>query len=304
MRILVSGGAGFIGSQVAARYQADGHAVAIVDDFSSGLRDNVPDGVTVYEANIRDDAAMRRIADEFAPETVNHHAAQLSVSRSVADPRHDAEVNILGFLTLVEAVRGTATRIVVASSGGAMYGDTDQVPTPETFPAAPVSPYGIAKRTMEYYLHFYEVQYGLSWAALRYANVYGPKQNPAGETGVIAVFLDALGRGVQPLVLGDGMQTRDYVFVDDVVAANVAALGRGSGPYNIGTGQETTVIDLFHAVQKAMDTSFPVTFGPVRPGEQRRSALDASRARAELGWEPRTPLADGIAATVAWYRGR
>ncbi len=156
---------------------------------------------------------------------------------------------------------------------------------------------------MEHYLHYYQVQYGLAWVALRYANVYGPRQNPKGETGVIAVFLDALGQGKQPLVLGDGLQTRDYVCVEDVVAANLAALDRGAGAYNIGTSVETTVLDLFHAVQGAMGTSLPVVHGEARPGEQRRSALMNQRARQDLGWQPTVPLADGLAATVAWYRG-
>ena len=302
MRILVTGGAGFIGSQVTKAYAAAGHDVAVIDNLSSGLRTNLSDKVQFFEADIRDASKVKQFVAKFRPEILNHHAAHLSVSESVQDPRSDADINLLGFLTIIEAARPYLKRVIVASSGGVVYGDAQQIPTPESHPTAPISPYGVAKLAMEQYLHFYHVQYGLEWVGLRYANVYGPYQNPKGETGVIAVFLDQIANGVQPRILGDGKQTRDYVFVRDVVAANVCALEHGRGAYNIGTGIETSVIELFGKLQVAFGTSLPEIHGPARPGEQQRSSLDAARASEELGWKPGVDLADGLGQTVAWYK--
>lgn len=302
MRILVSGGAGFIGSNIVDAYRAAGHDVAVIDSLVTGLRENVPSDVTLYEADIRDVDRVRAALDEFRPEVLNHHAAHLSVSESVADPRFDADVNTIGFLSLMEAARPYLKRVIVASSGGVVYGDATQIPTPETYPTQPISPYGVAKLTMEHYLHYYHTQYQVPWVALRYANVYGPRQNPKGETGVIAVFFDQMGSGKQPQILGDGLQTRDYVFVEDVVAANVAALDRGNGPYNIGSGTETNVIDLYQRLQAAYGSSLPEVFGPARPGEQRRSALDTTRAATDLAWQSNAALDEGLGKTVAWYR--
>lgn len=302
MKILVTGGAGFIGSSIVDAYVKAGHEVAVIDSLITGLRDNLNPAARFYEADIRDVDRIKQVMADFQPGVLNHHAAHLSVSKSVADPRFDAEVNILGFLTLIEAARPYSKRVIVASSGGAAYGDADQIPTPESYLAQPISPYGVAKLTMERYLHYYATQYQLPWVALRYANVYGPRQNPKGETGVIAVFLDQFGSGKQPQILGDGKQTRDYVFVDDVVRANLQALDRGQGPYNIGTGSETNVIDLYHQVQTAFQLSLPEVYGAARPGEQRRSALDNQKAQAELDWRPQVQLAAGLEQTVTWYR--
>lgn len=302
MKILVTGGAGFIGSNIVDAYLKAGHEVAVLDSLVTGLHENLNPAARFYEADIRDAEAVKEAIGEFKPEVLNHHAAHLSVSKSVADPRFDAEVNIIGFLTLIEAARPYLKRVVVASSGGVVYGDARQVPTPESYLTQPISPYGVAKLTMEYYLHFYQTQYGLDWVALRYSNVYGPRQNPKGETGVIAVFLDQFGSGKQPQILGDGKQTRDYVFINDVVQANVQALQHGQGPYNIGTGIETNVIDLFRQMQTVFATSLPEIHGPARLGEQQRSALDNTKAGVELDWQPQVQLAEGLQKTVAWYR--
>jgi UDP-glucose 4-epimerase len=302
MKILVTGGAGFIGSNIVDAYLKAGHEVAVLDSLVTGLHENLNPAARFYEADIRDAEAVKEVIGDFKPEVINHHAAHLSVSKSVADPRFDAEVNIIGFLTLIEAARPYLERIVVASSGGVVYGDAEQVPTPESCKTQPISPYGVAKLTMEHYLHYYQTQYGIKWVALRYANVYGPRQNPKGETGVIAVFLDQFGQGKQPQILGDGKQTRDYVFIDDVVRANVQAVNRGQGPYNIGTGFETNVIDLYGQVQAAFQLSLPEVYGTARPGEQRRSALDNHKAQTELDWRPQVKLEEGLQKTVAWYR--
>lgn len=302
MKILVTGGAGFIGSNIADAYVKAGHEVAVLDSLITGLRDNLNPAARFYEVDIRDADRVKQAIAEFKPEVINHHAAHLSVSKSVADPRFDAEVNIIGFLTLIEAARPYLKRVVVASSGGVVYGDAEQIPTPESSKTQPISPYGVAKLTMEHYLHYYQTQYGIEWVALRYANVYGPRQNPKGETGVIAVFLDQFGLGKQPQILGDGKQTRDYVFVDDVVRANVQAVDHGQGAYNIGTGSETNVIDLYGQVQAAFQLSLPEVYGAARPGEQRRSALDNKKAQVELNWQPKVKLAEGLQKTVAWYR--
>jgi UDP-glucose 4-epimerase len=302
MKILVTGGAGFIGSNIVDAYLKAGHEVAILDSLITGLRENLNPAARFFEADVRDVDAVKRAIDEFQPEVLNHHAAHLSVSKSVADPRFDAEVNIIGFLTVVEAARPYLKRVIVASSGGVVYGDAQQIPTPESHSTQPISPYGVAKLTMEHYLHYYQLQYGLEWVALRYPNVYGPRQNPKGETGVIAVYLNIIGSGGQPQILGDGLQTRDFVFIEDVVRASIQALDHGQGPYNIGTGIETKVVDLFHQLQNAYGSSLPEVFGPARPGEQRRSALDNTKAQVELDWRPQVHLTEGLQKTVAWYR--
>jgi len=303
MRVLVTGGAGFIGSQIADAYLEAGHDVAVLDNLSTGLRENLNQDAAFYDVDLTDQEGVIRAMSEFQPEAVNHQAAHLSVSESVEHPQFTAKTNILGFLNLMEAGRKHGLkRVVAASTGGALYGDTDVIPTPETHPTRPVSPYGVSKLSMEQYLHYYNVGYGLEWVTLRYANVYGPRQNPQGETGVIAVFLDRMGTGKQPVIFGDGTQTRDYVYVDDVVQANLAALTNGREAYNIGTGLETDVNTVFEALQQAMGTEFPEQHGDPRPGEQQRSCLDASRARSELGWQPTVSFKEGVAQTVEWFR--
>jgi UDP-glucose 4-epimerase len=305
VRILVSGGAGFIGSHVADAYLAAGHEVAVVDDCSTGSADNVPAGARLHRVDLRERAAVVAVVAQERPDVLSHHAAQLDVRRSVADPVFDAQVNLLGLLHLLEAGRVHGLRrVVFASSGGVVYGD-QRVPTRESDPTEPISPYGVAKLASERYLHYYAHVHGLRSICLRYANVYGPRQNPHGEAGVIAIFTGLLLDGGAPLINGAGTQTRDYVFVGDVVRANLLALESDyTGAVNIGTGVETDVNRLFALLCDAVGQHPPAQHGPAKAGEQARSALDRTRARDVLGWEPATPLAEGLARTVAWFRER
>ena len=303
MKILVTGGAGFIGSHVVDRCVEAGHGVAVVDDLSSGQRQQVNAAARLHVVDIRTPALDDVFRGE-APEAVLHLAAQASVGRSVANPQLDAEINVLGSLNLLECARRAGTRrFVYISTGGAGYGDTDVVPTPESHPTRPVSPYGTSKVAAELYLGCWEALHGLSGVVLRLANIYGPRQNPHGEAGVIAIFTDRLLRGEPCLINGDGLQTRDYVYVGDVAEAALRALERPqvTGPVNIGTGVETTVVALFEALRAAFGHG-ESRHGPARPGEQRRSLLDASRAREVLGWTPRVGLDEGLRRTVAAAR--
>ena len=303
MKILVTGGAGFVGSHVVDRCVEAGHGVAVVDDLSSGLRQQVNVAARLHVVDIRTPALDDVFRGE-APEAVVHLAAQASVGRSVANPQLDAEINVLGSLNLLECARRAGTRrFVYISTGGAGYGDTDVVPTPESHPTRPVSPYGTSKVAAELYLGCWEALHGLSGVVLRLANIYGPRQNPHGEAGVIAIFTDRLLRGEPCIINGDGLQTRDYVYVGDVTEAALRALERPqvTGPVNIGTGVETTVVALFEALRAAFGHG-ESRHGPARPGEQRRSLLDASRARQVLGWTPHVRLDEGLRRTVAAAR--
>jgi UDP-glucose 4-epimerase len=303
VKILVTGGAGFIGSHVVDRCIEAGHGVAVVDDLSSGQRQQVNVAARLHVVDIRTPALDDVFRGE-APEAVVHLAAQASVGRSVANPQLDAEINVLGSLNLLECARRAGTRrFVYISTGGAGYGDTDVVPTPESHPTRPVSPYGTSKVAAELYLGCWEALHGLSGVVLRLANIYGPRQNPHGEAGVIAIFTDRLLRGEPCIINGDGLQTRDYVYVGDVAEAALRALERPqvTGPVNIGTGVETTVVALFEALRAAFGHG-ESRHGPARPGEQRRSVLDASRARQVLGWTARVGLDEGLRRTVAAAR--
>jgi UDP-glucose 4-epimerase len=303
VKILVTGGAGFVGSHVVDRCVEAGHVVAVVDDLSSGQRQQVNAAARLHVVDIRTPALDDVFRGE-APEAVVHLAAQASVGRSVANPQLDAEINVLGSLNLLEGARRAGTRrFVYISTGGAGYGDTDVVPTPESHPTRPVSPYGTSKVAAELYLGCWEALHGLSGVVLRLANIYGPRQNPHGEAGVIAIFTDRLLRGEPCIINGDGLQTRDYVYVGDVAEAALRALERPqvTGPINIGTGVETTVVALFEALRAAFGHG-ESHHGPARPGEQRRSLLDASRARQVLGWTPRVGLDEGLRRTVAAAR--
>ena len=303
MKILVTGGAGFVGSHVVDRCVEAGHGVAVVDDLSSGQRQQVNAAARLHVVDIRTPALDDVFRGE-APEAVVHLAAQASVGRSVANPQLDAEINVLGSLNLLECARRAGTRrFVYISTGGAGYGDTDVVPTPESHPTRPVSPYGTSKVAAELYLGCWEALHGLSGVVLRLANIYGPRQNPHGEAGVIAIFTDRLLRGEPCIINGDGLQTRDYVYVSDVAEAALRALERPqvTGPVNIGTGVETTVVALFEALRAAFGHG-QSRHGPARPGEQRRSLLDASRARQVLGWTARVGLDEGLRRTVAAAR--
>jgi UDP-glucose 4-epimerase len=303
VKILVTGGAGFVGSHVVDRCVDAGHGVAVVDDLSSGQRQQVNAAARLHVVDIRTPALDDVFRGE-APEAVVHLAAQASVGRSVANPLLDAEINVLGSLNLLECARRAGTRrFVYISTGGAGYGDTDVVPTPESHPTHPVSPYGTSKVAAELYLGCWGALHGLSGVVLRLANIYGPRQNPHGEAGVIAIFTDRLLRGEPCVINGDGLQTRDYVYVADVAEAALRALERPqvTGPINIGTGVETTVVALFEALRAAFGHG-ESHHGPARPGEQRRSLLDASRARQVLGWTPRVGLDEGLRRTVAAVR--
>lgn len=303
-RVLITGGAGFIGSHVADALLRAGHRVAVLDDLSTGDRDLLPPGAEFFEGDVRDTAFVRETFETFRPEVLYHLAAQMDVRRSVADPAFDARVNVLGSLNLLDAgVASGLSRVVFASTGGAVYGEQEVFPAPETHPADPLSPYGVAKLAVEKYLHVYAEVHGLSYAALRFANVYGPRQNPFGEAGVVAIFAHRLLDGSEPLINGDGLQTRDYVYVGDVVAANVAAL---DGPerivVNIGTGRESTVIDVYRGVVKAVGWGGAEEHGPAKAGEQRRSVIDPVRAWETWGWRPQFAMEDGLRRTVDYFR--
>ncbi len=301
MRILVTGGAGFIGSAVAGAYLRAGHEVVVVDNLSTGRRDWVPAGAVFYQLDVTD-PGLERVFSEHRFDVVNHHAAQVSVTRSVADPVGDARTNILGSLALLGfAVRFGVRRFIFASSC-AVYGEADWRPTPESAPPGPLSPYGLAKRVVEDYLRLYGDLTGLEWVALRYANVYGPRAKPHTEAGVVTVFATEILRGRRPTVFGDGLQTRDFVYVDDVVEANLRALDRGAGVFNIGTGRETSVLELFRMLARITGFEAPPAFEPARPGEVRFSSLDPGRAREVLGWSAQVDLADGLLRVVEALR--
>ena len=303
MKILVTGGAGFIGSHVAEIYLRAGHEVWIVDDLSSGRPTNIPPEAHFVQAEITDAAVRRLLVDERI-EVVNHHAAQMDVRRSVADPLFDARVNILGLLNILEGARqARCQRIIFASSGGTVYGEQDTFPATEDHSTCPISPYGVSKLAGERYLYFYHREHGLPSLSLRYANVYGPRQDPHGEAGVVAIFTQRLLAGETITINGDGQQTRDYVFVNDVARANLAALTVAySGAINIGTGLETTVNTLAEHLQRITGSRDRAQHGAAKPGEQRRSVLSWSRAADRLNWKPLVSLADGLEKTVASLR--
>ena len=304
MKVLVTGGAGFIGSHVVDRLLAGGHQVTVVDNLSSGRRANVDPAATVHVGDIRSPNLGAIVAAE-RPDAVVHTAAQAAVARSVADPAFDAAVNVVGTANLLEAARRAGVRrVVYTSTGGAAYGDTEVLPTPEDHPARATSPYGVSKVAAERYLECWTGLTGGTTLALRLGNVYGPRQNPHGEAGVIAIFCHRLLAGQSCVVYGDGEQTRDYVFVEDVADAIVRAITRSdaTGIANIATGRETTVNELYRRLAKLAGVGVASRRAPGRAGEQRRSVLDASRAKAILGWTPGTALDDGLARTLAWFK--
>jgi UDP-glucose 4-epimerase len=304
VRILVAGGAGFIGSHIVDTYLAAGHSVAIVDNLSTGRREHVNPGARLYPIDLGAPEALAEVLAREQPEVVSHQAAQKSVRLSVEDPATDATINIVGTLHLLEQCRRHGVQhVIFASTGGAIYGDVNTIPTPEEHPAWPVSPYGIAKLTVEHYLYFYHHQYSLPYTALRYANVYGPRQDPHGEAGVVAIFVERLLAGDSVTIFGDGEQTRDYVYVGDVAAANLRALeARALGPFNIGTGIETSVNDLYRSLQQAIGIDRAANYASGRPGEQARSAVDARHATDTLRWRPQVSLDEGLRRTVEAFR--
>ncbi|HKA51666.1 MAG TPA: NAD-dependent epimerase/dehydratase family protein [Candidatus Dormibacteraeota bacterium] len=304
MKVLVTGGAGFIGSHVVDALVERGDGVLVLDDLSTGLPEYVNEAAEFRELDIRTPEAAAAVR-QWRPDVVCHHAAQMSVSRSVREPLFDASVNLVGGLNLLEAAREVGARFLFASTGGALYGDADVLPTPETYTARPVSPYGVAKLSFEHYLHCYRVQHGLPYVALRYANVYGPRQDPHGEAGVVAIFCLKLLADQQPIVNGDGKQTRDMVHVADVVHANLLALDTDvTGHFNVGTGRQVDVNQIFHMLAERIGISRPEVHGPARPGDQRTSALDWRLIAEKLGWRPQVTLEDGLAETADWFRTR
>lgn len=305
MKILVTGGAGFIGSHIVDAYIREGHAVVVVDDFSSGREENLNPNAVVVRADIRD-RSIEQIFIDHAVDVVNHHAAQMDVRRSVADPSFDASVNVLGVLNLLESARNHGVKqFIFASTGGAIYGEQDYFPADEDHPTRPLSPYGITKLCTEKYLFFYRETYGLDSVILRYANVYGPRQNPHGEAGVVAIFADKMLKGEQPIINGDGTQTRDYTYVGDVVRANVMALqAKGSSIMNVGTGVETDVNVLFRNLATILNPSIPEKHGPGKPGEQKRSVISFDKIHRAWGWTPSVTLEEGLRMTADYFRRR
>jgi UDP-glucose 4-epimerase len=303
VKVLVTGGAGFIGSHVTDVFLDAGHEVWALDDLSSGRRENLRPEVRLVVLDVRSPDAGRMLESERF-EVVCHLAAQMDVRRSVADPRFDAEVNIAGFLNLLEAARKSGVRkVVFSSTGGAIYGEQDVYPAPESHPTRPVSPYGVSKASGELYLGYYRAQYGLASVALRYANVYGPRQNPHGEAGVVAIFSERLLRGETCIINGTGKQTRDFVYGPDVARANLlAATKEVEGPINIGTGIETDVNRLYALLARAAGVDRPAQHAPAKPGEQMRSSVDPSLAGKVLGWRPAVALEEGLQRTVGWFR--
>lgn len=312
MRVLVTGGAGFIGSHIVDALIAEGHEPGVLDNMSTGVRENVPEGVPLFETDCGDEDGVKAAFDEFQPDAVSHQAAQMSVSRSVREPKFDAECNILGMLEILQnAHRVGCERFVFASSGGVLYGDVTK-PAPETTPSNPISPYGISKMVGEEYMKFFARENGLPGVALRYANVYGPRQNPHGEAGVVAIFCKMLLAGDTPTINGDGKYVRDYVYGPDVAQANLRALTQplksNFEAYNVGTSQPTDVNDLTrHLLEVIRSRGIEVSdpkHGPDRAGDLRSSLVDYSKITAALGWNPTMAVGDGLANTVDWFASK
>lgn len=311
MTAIVTGGAGFIGSNLVDALLARGERVVVVDDLSTGRRENLDgaleQGAELHELDVCDAAALRALFERERPQLVFHLAAQIDVRRSVADPVADARVNVEGTINVLAAAQvAGARRVVYSATGGAVYGEAEQVPTPEGAPAQPLAPYGMGKLAGEGYCALFTRLHGLSTVALRYANVYGPRQDPLGEGGVIAIFCGCFAEGRTPTIFGDGEQTRDYTYVGDVVAANLRAAELDvTGSINVGTGVETSVLELVEAF-RGLDggESFEPVHAPARQGEVLHSCLDAARARELLGWQPQVPLAEGLRRTLATVAAR
>ncbi len=303
MKILVTGGAGFIGSHLVDKLIENNNEVVVIDNLSTGDKKNLNPKIRLYKLDIQ----SPKVSDIFRkekPETVFHFAAQIDLRKSVEMPLEDAKINILGALNILENCRKySVKKIIFASTGGAIYGEANIIPTPESYPAFPLSPYGITKLAVEKYLNYYFKNFGLSYIALRLGNVYGPRQNSKGEAGVVAILCDKILLGRQPVIYGDGRQTRDFVYVDDVVKAGVLALDKNRiGVFNIGTAKENDINTIFSTLKQLTGSSCEETHEPAKPGEQRRSCLDCRKAIQELGWQPSYNLEKGLEQTVNWFK--
>jgi UDP-glucose 4-epimerase len=294
VRAVVTGGAGFIGSHVVEALLARGDEVTVVDDLSNGKRENVPDAARLVVRDLRE--GLAGVFGEARPELCCHLAAQVDVRVSVERPEHDASVNVLGTIAVLEAAREHDTQVVFSSSGGAIYGECDG-PAPEESERRPLAPYGVSKLAGEEYLAGYNRLYGARHVSLRYGNVYGPRQDPHGEAGVVAIFLGKLAGGEAPRIFGDGLQSRDYVYAGDVARATLAAVGYDGGVFNVGTGRETSVVDLYDLCRRVVGSEVEAREAPARLGELQRSVLDVSRAERELGWRPEVSLEEGLRRT-------
>ena len=305
MRILVTGGAGFIGSNIVDAYVAEGHEVTVVDNLSTGRKENLNPHAKFFKIDIGEED-IEAIFKHGGFDVVNHHAAQIDVRKSVANPIFDARVNILGLINLLQnCVQHEVKHCIFASTGGAIYGEQETFPASESHPTHPLSPYGVAKLAGEHYLFFYKQIYGLNTTILRYANVYGPRQDPHGEAGVVAIFIQKFLTGEQPVINGDGMQTRDFVYVGDVAKANARALShKGGGIFNIGTGKEITVKQLFRQLADIVGIKAEERYGPAKSGEQKRSVIDFTKANKILGWLPLVSFTEGLNSTVSYFKSK
>ena len=305
MKILVTGGAGFIASHITDGFIKNGHEVIIIDNLSMGRKENIHPQARFHLMDIRSEE-LGIVFEQEKPDVVCHHAAQMDVRKSVSDPLFDARVNVLGTLHLLQvSVQYHVKKFIFASTGGAVYGEQEVFPCDETHPTRPISPYGVTKLTTEKYLYYYEKEYGLNHVILRYANIYGPRQNHRGEAGVVAIFTHKLLIGEQPVINGSGKQSRDYVFVGDVVRANLKALKfKGNDVFNIGTGIETDVNTLYRLINELTGNRYPEKHGPEMPGEQLRSTILAKKAQDLLNWQPEVTLDEGIQQTVAFFQSK
>ncbi len=303
MKILVTGGAGFIGSHIVDGFLHNGHEVVVVDNLTTGRFENINPKAKFYLMDIRSQE-LGKMFEQEKIDIVCHQAAQMDIRKSVADPVYDADVNISGTLNILQnAIRCGVKKILFASTGGAVYGEPEVFPCDEEHPLRPISPYGVTKLTVEKYLYFYGLEYGLNYVILRYANVYGPRQNPSGEAGVVAIFTSKLIAGEQPVINGDGQQTRDYVYVGDVVQANLKSLMlENNDTFNIGTGIETDVNQIFSLLNHLTGANVRKRHGPPKKGEQRRSVIDYGKAESVIGWKPQIGLENGLQQTVHHFQ--
>lgn len=305
MKVLVTGGAGFIGSHLVDRLILEGHDSVVVDNLVTGKRRNINRGARFYKMDVQS-WRLERVFRNERPNVVMHLAAQMDVRKSVEDPMFDAQVNVLGTLNVLQqAVKHGVRKVIFSSSGGAIYGEQETYPAPETHVLRPLSPYGLSKLCGEQYLSYFQRVSGLQAVSLRYANVYGPRQDPEGEAGVVAIFIQKMLNNEQAVINGNGRQTRDFVFVDDVVEANLAMMGQETqGTYNVGTGVETSINDLYRILVQHTGSTCKEMHGPAKKGEQARSVIDCTKLRQEVSWEPKADLSEGLKKTVEYFRAR